>query len=167
VKGAAVAWLAVALAGCGGSGGGPWIRYESVSPPSGIQAAGKEAERQGGANPDAGEEIFELRPREGETIGYAVAVRNITQGEVSITGVVADEDRDGAFVPESVAGAPVKIAAGERAQVEVQGTVRGCGYGGQSVPLAGPELRMRDADGEERTQQLELDVTIRLIVEGC
>jgi hypothetical protein len=97
-----------------------------------------------------------------------VSVRNVTEREISVTGVVADEDRDGAFVPESVAGAPVRIPAGARGQVEVEGTVNGCDYGGQTVPLAGPELRMRDAGGEEHTQQLELDQRIELIVEeGC
>jgi hypothetical protein len=164
---AAAALLAVALGGCGG-GGEPWLEYLSMSPPSGIELAGKRAERQGGPDPDAGEPISKLRPREGETIGYAVSVRNVTDREISVTGVVADEDRDGAFVPESVVGAPVRIAAGARGQVEVEGVVDGCDYGGQAVPLADPELRMRDADGEEHTQQLELDQRIELIVEeGC
>jgi hypothetical protein len=122
---------------------------------------------QGGNDPDAGKQIFKLRPREGESIGYAVSVRNLTDRDISVTGVVADEDRDGAFVPESVAGAPVRIPAGQRGQVEVEGTVRGCRYGGQAVPLAGPELEMRDADGEERTQELALDVRVELVVEGC
>jgi hypothetical protein len=112
---------------------------------------------------DAGEQIFELRPREGETIGYAVAVRNVTDREIFVT----DVDRDGAFVPASVVGAPVKIGPRERGQVEVQGTVDGCDHGGQSVPLAGPELAMRVADGDENTQEVALDVKIRLIVEGC
>jgi hypothetical protein len=96
-----------------------------------------------------------------------VTVRNLSDREISVTGVVADEDRDGAFVPESVAGAPVTIPAGGRARIEVQGTVDGCDYGGQQVPLAGPELAMEDADGEEATQELPLDAKVRLIVEGC
>jgi hypothetical protein len=145
---AAATTLALGLAGCGS--GEVWVGYESISPPAGIVPAGKEAERQGSNNPDAGEPIFELRPREGETIRYAVAVRNVTDREISVTDVVADEDRDGA-----------------RGQVTVEGTVHGCDYGGQTVPLAGPELAMRDADGDETTQELPLDVKIRLIVEGC
>lgn len=162
---AAGALLALVLFGCGG--GEPWVEYQSMSPPSGVEPAGKRAERQGGPDPDAGEEIFRLRPREGETIGYAVALRNVTDREISVTGVVADEDRDGAFVPRSVVGAPVKIPAGERGQIEVQGEVDGCQYGGQAVPLAGPELQMRSG-GDEKTQQLELDVRIELVVEeGC
>jgi hypothetical protein len=152
-------------AGCGG--GGSWLSYQGISPPSGAQPAGKEAVAQGSSNPDSGEQIFELRPREGETIGYAVQVRNVTDREITVTGVVADDDRDGAFVPEKVAGAPVKIPADSQVQVEVEGTVHGCEYGGQSVPLAGPELKLRDAGGEENTQELPLDVKIRLIVEGC
>ena len=162
---AAAALLALAVAGCGG--GEPWVEYLSVSPPSGAEPAGKRAERQGGPDPDAGEEIFRLRPREGETIGYAVSVRNVTDREIAVTGVKADEDRDGAFVPGSVVGAPVEIGPGERGQVEVEGTVRGCQYGGQTVPLAGPELELRSG-GDERTQQLELDVRVELVVEdGC
>ena len=43
----------------------------------------------------------------------------------------------------------------------------GCDHGGQSVPVAAPELAMRDADGDENTQEVALDVKIRLIVEGC
>jgi hypothetical protein len=164
--GAAAVSLVLGLAGCGS--GEVWVGYESISPPAGIVPAGEEAERQGSNHPDAGEPIFELRPREGETIRYAVAVRNLTDREISVTDVIADEDRDGAFVPQEVLGAPVKIPAGERGQVTVEGTVHGCDYGGQMVPIAGPELAMRDADGEETTQELPLDVKIRLIVEdGC
>ena len=162
---AAAVMLALGLAGCGS--GEIWVGYESISPPAGIVPAGKEAERRGSNNPDAGEPIFELPPREGETIRYAVAVRNVTEREISVTDVVADEDRDGAFVPQEVVGAPVKIPPGARGQVTVEGTVHGCDYGGQTVPLAGPELAMRDAEGNETTQELPLDVKIRLIVEGC
>lgn len=161
---ALAAAAALALAGCGGE---PWVEYRSVSLPSGFEPAGKRAERQGGADPDAGEEIFRLRPREGESIGYAVSLRNVTNHDVFVTGVVADEDRDGAFVPESVAGAPVRIPARSIGQAEVQGRVRGCRYGGQAVPLAGPELAMRDADGDEHTQELALDVRLEIVVEGC
>ena len=162
---AAACLLALAIAGCGA--GEPWVEYLSFSAPSGIEPAGKRAERQGGPDPDAGEEIFRLRPREGDTIGYAVSVRNVTDREIAVTGVKADEDRDGAFVPESVVGAPVEIPAGERGQVEVEGEVRGCQFGGQTVPLAGPELELRSG-GDERTQQLELDVRVELVVdEGC
>lgn len=160
----AAAALVVALAGCGGES---WLAYEGVRPPAGAEAAGARPERQGGPDPDAGEPIFRLRPREGETIGYAVSVRNDTDREIAVTGVVADEDRDGAFVPRSVAGVPVRIAPGGRERLEVQGEVRGCDYGGQAVPLAGPELRLRDAAGEEASQIVELDRRIELIVEGC
>ena len=91
----------------------------------------------------------------------------MTDRDLSVTGVAADEDRDGAFVPESVAGAPVEIPAGGRADVEVQGRVQGCDYGGRPVPLAGPELRMRDEEGEENTREVALDVRIELMVQGC
>ena len=159
---------ALAVLGLAGCGSTPvWVGYEGISPPSGVEPAGKRAERQGGNDPDAGKEIFKLRPREGESIGYTVSLRNVTDRDLTVTGVVADEDRDGAFVPESIAGAPVEIPAGGRANVEVQGRVKGCDYGGQSVPLAGPELRMRDSEGEENTQEVALDVRIELNVQGC
>ena len=165
MKRGALALLVLGLAGCGA--GEPWVEYLSSSPPSGAESAGKRAERQGGPDPDAGEEIFRLRPREGETINYPVSVRNVTDRPISVTGVKADEDRDGAFVPKSVAGAPVEIPAGGRGQVEVEGVVHGCRYGGQTVPLAGPELELRSG-GDGRTQQLELDVRVELVVEeGC
>jgi hypothetical protein len=156
--------LAFVVSGCGG--GGPWVRYLNITLPAGVEATGKRPERQGGADPDAGEQIFRLRPREGESIAYAVAVRNLTDREITVTGVVADEDRDGAFVPDAVQE-PVTIPPRGRASVAVRGTVHGCQYGGQSVRLAGPELKMRDAEGEETTQQLALDVVVELIVEGC
>jgi hypothetical protein len=77
------------------------VRNLNISLPVGFEPAGKRPERQGGADPDAGEPIFRLRPREGESIAYAVAVRNFTDREITVTGVVADEDRDGAFVPDA------------------------------------------------------------------
>jgi hypothetical protein len=157
----AAVFLALGLAGCGS--GEVWVGYESISPPAGIGPAGKEAERQGSNNPDAGEPIFELRPREGETIRYAVAVRNVTDREISVTDVVADEDRDGAFVPERVDGAPVRIAAGEQAEVTVQGRVDGCRFGGQTVPIAGPELEFDDGE----SQALGLPIEVKLVAEGC
>jgi hypothetical protein len=165
VRRATLALLLLGMAGCGA--GEPWLEYVGAEPPAGAQSEGKRAERQGSPDPDAGEEIFRLRPREGETIGYAVSVRNVTDQEISVTGVKADEDRDGAFVPRTVAGAPVRIAPGAEQQLEIQGEVRGCRYGGQTVPLAGPELELRSG-GDERTQQVELGVRVELVVEeGC
>ena len=157
--------LALGLASCGATE--QWVEPVGVEPPAGAEAAGKRAERQGGPDPDAGEEIFRLRPREGESIAYSVTIRNLTDEPISITGVKADEDRDGAFVPKAVAGGPVEIAAGSEGRVEVEGTVRGCRFGGQTVPLAGPELQMRSG-GDELTQQVELGARIELVVEeGC
>ena len=155
--------LLLALGGCGG--GGP-LELVSAEPPAGAEAAGKRAERQGGNDPDAGERIFKLRPQEGDPLTYTVAVRNTTSEVVSVTGVAADEDRDGAFVPERVENGPVQVEPGATAPVTVEGTVHGCEYGGQRVSLAGPELELR-TDGGTATQQLDLGIQVELLVEGC
>ena len=151
---------ALALAGCGGA---TPLQRISTEPPDGAQPAGKRAERQGANDPDAGEAIFSLRPREDERLRYTVNVRNTSSEAVTVNGVKADPDRDGAFVPESVAGAPERIDPGATAAVTVEGTVHGCRFGGQRVALAGPELRF--ADG--KSQQLDLGIQVELVVEGC
>jgi hypothetical protein len=92
-----------------------------------------------------------------------MTVRNPTGKPVKVTGVVADAGRDGAFVPERVGGAPVEVAAGASAAVTVSGHVHGCRFGGQRVPLAGPELKL--ADGS--SQQLKLGIRVELVVQGC
>ena len=160
---AAAAVLAVTLAGCGG--GGP-LELVSAEPPAGAQAAGKVAERQGGADPDAGERIYELRPQEGAELTSTVTVRNPTDEVVSVTGVVADEDRDGAFVPERISGGPVAVRPGAEADVTVEGTVRGCEYGAQDVPVAGPEFELR-TDGGTSTQELDLGIQVEIQAQGC
>ena len=151
------------LAGC--SSGGP-LELVSVEPPAGAQAAGKRAERQGGNDPDAGERIYTLRPSEGDPLTYTVAVRNPTSEVVSVTGVAADEDRDGAFVPERIENGPVQVKPGATTPVTVEGTVHGCRYGAQMVSLAGPELELR-TDGGTSTQELDLGVQVELVVQGC
>lgn len=157
--------LALGVAGCGA--GAPWVESVDVQPPAGATSEGKRAERQGGPDPDAGEEIFRLRPREGERIRYTVSIRNVTDRPIEVTGVRADADRDGAFVPRAVSGAPVRIATGDEGDLQVEGVVRGCRFGGQTVPLAGPELELRSG-GEQRTQQVDLGARIELVVEdGC
>ena len=157
------ALLALAVAGCGG--GGP-LELVSAEPPAGAQEAGKQAERQGGADPDAGERIYELRPQEGAALTYTVTVRNPTDEVVSVTRVVADEDRDGAFVPERIAGGPVAVRPGAEAAVTVEGTVRGCEFGAQDVPMAGPELELR-TDGGTSTQELDLGIQVEIRAQGC
>jgi predicted small lipoprotein YifL len=160
----AAAALLLALGGCG-AGGGP-LELVSSEPPAGAEAAGKRAERQGGNDPDAGERIFKLRPIEGDPLTYTVAVRNPTSEVVSVTGVAADEDRDGAFVPERIENGPVQVKPGATAPVTVEGTVHGCRYGGQMVPLAGPELELR-TDGGTSTQEFDLGIQVQLVVQGC
>jgi hypothetical protein len=150
----------LAFCGCGGASS---LERVSTEPPAGAEPTGKRAERQGGNDPDAGEPIFKLRPREGDTLRYTVHVRNVSYEPVTITGLKADPGRDGAFAPERVAGAPVTIRPGAAAALPVEGTVHGCRYGGQRVALAGPELALGGGD----TQQLDLGIQVELTVEGC
>jgi hypothetical protein len=165
VRPALVAIPAATLLLVGCSSGGP-LELVSVEPHTGAEAAGKRAERQGGNDPDAGERIYNLRPTEGDPLTYTVAVRNPTSEVVSVTGIAADEDRDGAFVPERIENGPVQVKPGATAPVTVEGTVHGCRYGGQMVSLAGPELELR-TDGGTSTQELELGVQVELVVQGC
>ena len=155
--------MALALLAVTGCGGATPLELVSTEPPAGAQPNGKRAERQGSNDPDAGEPIFSLRPREGERLRYTVNVRNTSSKAVTITGVKADQDRDGAFVPERVPGAPVRIEPGAAAVVPVEGTVHGCRFGGQRVPLAGPEFVLDGGDA----QPLDLDIRVELVVEGC
>ena len=156
----AAALLVLALVGCGGDGP---LELVSAERPAGAEAAGKNSERQGDPDPDAGEPIFKLRPTEGDALSYKVTVRNTSSDTIEVTGVKADKERDGAFVPERVDGAPVKIEAGASAPVTIEGRVEGCRFGGQRVSLAGPELELDD-DG---TQQFDLGLQVELLVEGC
>ena len=55
-----------------------------------------------------------MEAQDGSPLTYTVTVRNTGSEPVSVTGVVADPDRDGAFVPERVAGAPGPDRAGRR-----------------------------------------------------
>ena len=58
-----------------------------------------------------------------------MAVRTTTDQEISVTGVVADEDRDGAFRPEAVAAVPVRIDESTQElalDVQVELIVEGC-----------------------------------------
>jgi predicted small lipoprotein YifL len=153
----AVAFL-LALAGCG-SGGGP-LELVSSTPPAAAQDQGA---TQGGTGPDAHEPLFELRPAEGDELSYEVTVRNTTSKTVTVTGVVHDEERDGPFVPENVDGAPVEIGGGATGRVTVSGHVEACRFGGQQVPLAGPELKLRGGG----SQQLDLEQRIEVVTAKC
>ena len=95
-------------------------------------------------------------------------MRNTGDEPVSVTDVVADDERDGAFVPEAVEDAPVEVAPGATEAVVVTGHVSGCRFGGQRVPLAGPELKLRTG-GDESTQSFDLGLQVELVTsrEGC
>jgi hypothetical protein len=164
VKRAAAALAVIALAGCGGD---TWVGRERTSPPVGAEPAGKRSERQRANDPDAGELIYKLHKRSGERVRYSVTVRNVTDEPLAVTGVIADPERDGAFVPDAIAGAPVTIRPDETAPLTVDGHIDGCRFGKQAVSLAGPELAMRRPDGDEASQQIPLDIQIEIITEGC
>jgi hypothetical protein len=164
VRRAAAALAVIALTGCGGE---TWVGRERTSPPVGAEPAGKRSERQKANDPDAGELIYKLHKRDGETVRYSVTVRNVTDEPLSVTGLIADPDRDGAFVPEGIAGAPVTIRPDESAPLTVEGHVDGCRFGKQAVWLAGPELAMRRPGGGEARQQIPLDIQVEIITEGC
>lgn len=143
----------------GPAGGGP-LELVSSQPPAEAQDEGA---RQGGTGPDAYEPLFELRPAEGDELSYEVTVRNTSSKTVTVTGVVHDEERDGSFVPETVDGAPVEIRDGASAPVTVTGHVESCRFGGQQVPLAGPELKFEDGG----SQQFDLGKRIELVTAKC
>ena len=60
----------------------------------------------------------------------------------------------------------MQVPPGEEADVTVEGTVRGCEFGAQGVPLAGPELELR-SDGGKSTQEFDLDIRVEIQVQGC
>jgi predicted small lipoprotein YifL len=154
---AAALLLAVAVAGCGG--GGP-LELVSAKPPAGAHDSGA---TQGGTGKDSREHLYELRPAEGSELSYEITVRNTGSKTVTVKGVAADEERDGPFVPGRVDGAPVDVAPGATAPVTVSGKVSGCDFGGQQVPLAGPELTYEGGG----TQQFDLGIRVELVTERC
>jgi hypothetical protein len=160
VRAAAALLAGLALAGCASSSSGP-LELVAADPPAGAEAQGKESETT--TSQDRGEPIYTLSPAEGSELAYTVSVRNTSDDAVKVTGVKADKDRDGAFVPERVEGAPVEIGAGETKDVEVSGHVRGCRFGGQKVSLAGPELKLSGAG----TQQFDLGLQVELQTARC
>ena len=94
-------------------------------------------------------------------------MRNPTDEVVSVTGVAADEDRDGAFVPERGRRRTGPGAGRRWGEVEVEGTVKGCDYGGAAVPLAGPELRKLESDGEQFTRGDSTSASRSAHGQGC
>jgi len=44
--------------------------------------------------------------------------------------------------------------------------VRGCEFGAQDVPMAGPELELR-TDGGTSTQELDLGLQVEIRAQGC
>jgi hypothetical protein len=144
-----VVLLALALAGCGGE---RTLGFVSFEPPAGSEARGVTGTDRGPSDPDRGQPIFRFVARIGEPLSYTVRVRNATGAAVTVTGVRHDPGR-GPFEERAVEGAPLEIAPGAEAPVTVTGVVRRCDYGpDQLVALADPELELRTAGGQKRTQ---------------
>jgi hypothetical protein len=150
--------LLVLAAGCGSQGPLELVRAEPPEGAEDLGTVGRSAS--GGDTQDT--PLYEVRAEDGAPLAYTVIVRNAGDEAVDVTGVEPDPDRDGAFRPERVADAPVRIAAGDQAPLTIEGRVDGCEFGGQTVPMAGPKLRVGDA-----TQELGLPIEVKLITVGC
>jgi hypothetical protein len=154
--------LALALCGCG-SQPGP-LKAVSAEPPAGAELIGKT----GTGSPSRASNIplYRVHADDGSPLSFTIDARNTGSDAVRVTGVVGDEERDGAFKPAGVAGGAVEIAAGAEKPVEIEGEVDGCRFGGQTVPIAGPELRIETGD-QERTQTLRMPIRLELVAERC
>jgi len=161
---AAVLAGALLATGCGSSPGP--LKLVEAEPPSGARDLGITGMRRRSSDPPSRIPRFRVEAQDGSRLAYTVTVRNTSSEPVEITGAVSDRDRDGAFVPERVASAPVRIAAGGEERLTIEGRVDGCRFGGQIVSLAGPELELR-TDGDERTQELGMPIEVELKATGC
>ena len=161
---AAVLLCALPAGGCGGSPGP--LEMVEAEPPSGARDLGVTGTKRSTSDPGSRIPRFRVEAGDGSALAYAVTVRNTGSEPVEVTGVAGDRDRDGAFLPERVADAPVRVAAGDEQEVTVEGRVDGCRFGGQIVSLAGPEMELR-TDGDERTQELGMPIEVELKATGC
>jgi hypothetical protein len=157
---AAAALACALLAGCGGSDGP--LEVVSAEPPAGAEDLGVTGQDRRPSDPDTRIPRYRVEADDGSELSLAVTVRNTGPEPVSVTGVEADPERDGAFVPERVAGAPVRIGAGAEEELTIEGRVDGCGFGAQTVPMAGPKLVLDDGD-----QELGLPIEVGLKTSGC
>jgi hypothetical protein len=151
---------AALLAGCGG-GGGPLEGAGGFEPPSGAIDAGR------GEIPDQVERVPAYRLqgwREGAAATFRMRVRNTGDEAVTITGVEGDEDIDGQFIPQRLAGGQVRIAPGATGTVEVAGRLGRCADRdpGQVTTKIRQRLRYRQAS-DDGTQDVDLKAILEVV----
>jgi predicted small lipoprotein YifL len=156
---AAVLLAAAALAGCGSSGS---LEVVDAAPPEGAQDLGITGTKRSSSDPPSRIPRYRVEADDGSPLSFTVRVRNTGSEPVEVSGVEPDPDRDGAFRPERVAGAPVRIEPGAEEELTVEGRVDGCRFGGQIVALAGPALELDDGD-----QELGLPIHVEVKTTGC
>ena len=157
----ALALLAVLLlAGCGGSGP---LELLAADPPAGAEAQGKENERQGGPDPDAGEAIYTLAPTEGAELEYTVSVRNTSDEPVASPAWWPTRTATARSCPRRSRARRSRSPRARAADLVIGGHVRGCRFGGQKVAIAGPELKYA-GDG---SQELDLGIQVELEPARC
>jgi hypothetical protein len=150
---------AALLAGCGG-GGGPLEGESGFEPPAGAVSAGE------GEIPDQVERVPSYRLqgwREGAPATFRMRVRNTGDEAVTITGVEGDEDIDGQFISQRLAG-PVRIAPGATGTVEVAGRLGRCADRdpGQVTTKIRQRLRYRQAS-DDGTQDVDLKAILEVV----
>ena len=153
---------AALLAGCGG--GGPLEGAGGFQPPAGAVSAGK------GEIPDQVERVPSYRLqawREGAPATFRMRVRNTGDEAVTITGVEGDEDIDGQFVSQRLAGGPVRVAPGATGTVEVAGHLGRCAdrRPGQVTTKIRQRLRYRQAS-DDGTQDVDLLAILEVVAPG-
>jgi hypothetical protein len=152
--------VAALLAGCGG-GGGPLEGTGGFEPPAGAISAGE------GEIPDQVERVPSYRLqgwREGAPATFRMRVRNTGDEAVTITGVEGDEDIDGQFVSQRLAGGPVRLAPGATATVGVAGRLGRCADRdpGQVTTKIRQRLRYRQAS-DDGTQDVDLKAILEVV----
>jgi hypothetical protein len=152
--------VAALLAGCGG-GGGPLEGAGGFHAPAGAVSAGE------GEIPDQVERVPSYRLqgwREGAPATFRMRVRNTGDEAVTITGVEGDEDIDGQFVSQRLAGGSVRIGPGASATVEVVGRLGRCvdRDPGQVTTKFRQRLRYRRAS-DDGTQDVDLKAILEVV----
>ncbi len=148
----------MAAASALGCGEAQRLSAVETTPPDGARQVAVTSTHRTSSDPPVGSPIYRLDVREGQPLAFAVRVRNISGEPVTVTGVRHDPDRDGAFVPRRVEGAPVHVPPGDEATLTVQGRVAGCQYGGQLVTMAAPDLQLGDA---HQTVGLRMEIQLQ------